>query len=89
MKTPEWFENYHSLLESQHRHTNDSICSIKADIKNLKENHLAHLQDELTVVSTNQKWLMSSVKKWDARFWAMLAGIAGTLITTILTLIFK
>ena len=80
MKTPQWFENYHSLLESQHRHTKDSLCSIKADIKNLKENHLAHLDTKLTEIDTNQTWLMKT-------YWVVVSAAVGSFIAAIISAI--
>jgi len=82
MKTPDWFENYHSLQESQFRLLNDTCKGIKGDIRNLKENHLAHLQDELTEIATNQKWLMKT-------YWILVSACIGSMVTAIATLILK
>ena len=81
-KMPIWFENYHSLTETQFKLTNDSLRSIKNDIKNLKENHLAHLQEELTEITTNQKWLMKF-------FWILASLTTGSMVTALATLIFN
>ena len=58
------------------------IEKIEADIREIKDNHLSHIQEDMAVVKTNQKWLMKF-------FWiVMTASIAG-LITGIINLMIK
>jgi len=65
----------------------DEIKEIKRDIKNIKENHLSHIQEEITnmkvtvsTVSTNQDWLMKF-------FWIIATTSVAGLVTGILNLI--
>lgn len=65
----------------------DEIKEIKCDIKNIKENHLRHIQEEITnmkvtvsTVSTNQDWLMKF-------FWIIATTSVAGLVTGILNLI--
>ena len=65
----------------------DEIKEIKCDIKNIKENHLCHIQSEIsdmkiTVkgVSTNQDWLMKF-------FWIIATTSVAGLVTGILNLV--
>lgn len=65
----------------------DEIKEIKCDIKNIKENHLSHIQEEITnmkvtvsTVSTNQDWLMKF-------FWIIATTSVAGLVTGILNLI--
>jgi len=82
MKTPDWFENYHSLTESQFRIVNDNIKSFKSEIQNLKDNHLAHLDNKVTKIGTNQEWLIKS-------YWIIAGASISSLVTAISILIFK
>lgn len=49
------------------------IGNIEADIKNIKENHLAHLQEDVTKVSTNVNWLMKY-------HWIIMSASIGSLV---------
>lgn len=58
----------------------EEIKNIKADIKDIKENHLAHIETDLTKISTNQDWLMRF-------FWIIATASIGGLIAGIVNLI--
>lgn len=76
-------------MESQFKILTDGMRNNTKEIKLIKDNHLTHLDKKVTKLATNQVWIMESVKKWDKRLWAIIIGISGTLVATILTLIFK
>lgn len=58
------------------------IENLEKDIKEIKENHLSHIQEDLAVVKTNQAWIMKF-------FWIVsTASIAG-LITGLINLLIK
>lgn len=58
------------------------IESIESDIKTIKENHLSHIQEDLIIVKTNQKWLMRF-------FWIISSASIAGLITGIFNLLIK
>ena len=65
------------------------INNIKEDIRKIKENHLTHIQDDISEIkismkgfSTNQDWLMRF-------FWIIATTSIGGLITGIFNLIIK
>jgi len=58
------------------------VEKIENDIKEIKENHLSHIQEDLAVVKTNQEWIMKF-------FWIVsTASIAG-LITGLINLLVR
>jgi len=58
------------------------VEKIENDIKEIKENHLSHIQEDLAVVKTNQEWIMKF-------FWIVsTASIAG-LITGLINLLIQ
>ena len=62
--------------------TEKRIENVEADIKEIKENHLSHIQEDLIIVKTNQKWLMRF-------FWIISSASIAGLITGIFNLLIK
>ncbi len=67
----------------------EKIKAIETDIKNIKENHLYHIQNDISnmkvsvkEVSTNQNWLMKF-------FWIIASTSVAGLITGIINLLTK
>ena len=60
--------------------TEKRIEAIESDIKELKDNHLSHIQEDLAVVKTNQEWIMKF-------FWIVATTSVAGLIGTIMSLI--
>lgn len=58
------------------------IEKIESDIKEIKENHLSHMQEDLAVVKTNQEWIMKF-------FWIVTTASVAGLITGVINLIIK
>jgi uncharacterized membrane protein len=60
--------------------TEKRIETIESDIKELKDNHLSHIQEDLAVVKTNQEWIMKF-------FWIVATTSVGGLIAAIINLL--
>ena len=58
------------------------IEKIEGEIKEIKENHLVHIQEDLVEVKTNQKWMMKF-------FWIVVTASVAGLITGIINLLIK
>lgn len=58
------------------------IKKIEADIKEIKDNHLSHIQVDMEAVKTNQQWLMKF-------FWIVVTASVAGLITGIINLMIK
>lgn len=58
------------------------IEKIESDIKEIKDNHLSHIQVDMEVVKTNQQWLMKF-------FWIVATASVAGLITGIINLMIK
>ncbi len=58
------------------------IEKLESDIKEIKENHLSHIQEDLAVVKTNQEWIMKF-------FWIMATASIAGLITGLINLLIK
>lgn len=65
------------------------VVSVKDDIRKIKENHLAHIQDSMTsmeksitLIKTNQEWLMRF-------FWIVATGSLGAIIAAFFALVLK
>lgn len=58
------------------------IEKIESDIKEIKENHLAHIKEVLAVMKTNQDWIMRF-------FWIVATASIAGLITGIINLMIK
>ena len=58
------------------------IETIENQIRDIKENHLSHIQEDLAVVKTNQQWLMKF-------FWIVATASVAGLITGIINLMIK
>lgn len=58
------------------------IEKIESDVKEIKENHLAHLREVLAVVKTNQEWIMKF-------FWIVATASIAGLITGIINLMIR
>lgn len=58
------------------------IEKLEGDIKEIKENHLSHIQEDLAVVKTNQEWIMKF-------FWIMATASIAGLITGLINLLIK
>lgn len=56
------------------------IEKIENDIKEIKENHLSHMQEDLAVVKTNQEWIMKF-------FWVVTTASIAGLITGLINLL--
>jgi len=56
------------------------VSKIEEDIRTIKENHLVHIQTDITKLATNQEWLMKF-------FWIIATASVGGLITGIFNLI--
>ena len=63
-------------------HMPNRIEKIESDIKEIKENHLAHIKEILAVVKTNQDWLMRF-------FWIVATTSVAGLITGIINLMIQ
>lgn len=53
---------------------------IEADITNLKENHLAHMQIDMAKIGSNVDWLTKF-------FWIIATASVGGLVTGLITLL--
>ena len=62
--------------------TEKRIEGIEREVKEIKENHLAHIQESLVEVKTNQKWLMRF-------FWIVTSASIAGLITGLVNLLIK
>lgn len=67
----------------------EEIQNIKEDIRDIKDNHLKHIETDIkilmknfTEVATNQKWLMKF-------FWLVAGASVGSLIASVFSLILK
>ncbi|GEM_PF-846172 len=58
------------------------IEKIEDQIREIKDNHLSHIQEDLAVVKTNQEWIMKF-------FWIVSSASIAGLITGIINLIIK
>ncbi len=58
------------------------IEKIELDIKEIKDNHLSHIEEDMAVVKTNQQWLMKF-------FWIVATASVAGLITGIINLMIK
>ena len=58
------------------------IEKIESDIKEIKDNHLSHIQVDMEVIKTNQQWLMKF-------FWIVATASIAGLITGIINLMIK
>jgi hypothetical protein len=58
------------------------IETIENQIRDIKENHLSHIQEDLAVVKTNQAWIMKF-------FWIVTTASVAGLITGIINLMIK
>ena len=58
------------------------IEKIESDIKEIKDNHLSHIEEDMAVVKTNQQWLMKF-------FWVVATASVAGLITGIINLMIK
>ncbi len=58
------------------------IEKIESEIKEIKENHLSHIQEDLVEVKTNQKWITKF-------FWIVVTASVAGLVTGIINLIIK
>ncbi len=58
------------------------IEKIEDDIKEIKDNHLAHIKEILAVMKTNQDWIMKF-------FWIVITASVAGLITGIINLMIK
>ena len=63
-------------------HMEKRIETIESAIKDIKENHLSHIQEDLAVVKTNQEWIMKF-------FWIVMSASIAGLITGIINLLIK
>ena len=55
------------------------VNTIHEDIKNIKENHLAHIQVDMATVRANQEWLMKF-------FWIIATSAIGGLVVGLFNL---
>ena len=58
------------------------IEKLESEIKEIKENHLSHIQEDLAVVKTNQEWIMKF-------FWIVSSASIAGLITGLINLLIK
>lgn len=58
------------------------IENLEKEIKEIKENHLSHIQEDLAVVKTNQAWIMKF-------FWIVCTASIAGLITGLINLLIK
>lgn len=58
------------------------IEKIEDQIREIKDNHLSHIQEDLAVVKTNQEWIMKF-------FWIVSSASIAGLITGIINLMIK
>ncbi len=62
---------YQSTFYTLYMSIEKRMETIETAVKEIKENHLSHLQQDLTIVKVNQKWIMKF-------FWVVAtASIAG------------
>ena len=55
------------------------VNTIHEDIKEIKENHLAHIQTDITRLATNQEWLLKT-------YWIVVTASMGGLIAGLFNL---
>lgn len=81
---------YHIYDEDEkHREIKNSIDKMDASIVNLKENHLAHLKDDVTLIKTDLA-KNSIDTEWLKKFFWLIAGASiGSMIASILNLVIK
>ena len=58
------------------------IETIESEIKEIKENHLAHIKEILAIVKTTQEWIMRF-------FWILVSASVAGLITGVINLLIK
>ncbi len=56
------------------------VNAIHDDIKIIKENHLVHIQTDITKLATNQEWLMKT-------YWIVAGSAIGGLLAGLLNLL--
>lgn len=56
------------------------IEALEKEVKEIKENHLVHIQEALAVIKTNQEWIMKF-------FWIVMSASIAGLITGLINLL--
>ena len=56
------------------------IEALEKEVKEIKENHLVHIQEALAVIKTNQEWIMKF-------FWIVMSASVAGLITGLINLL--
>ena len=72
-----YIKNYYMENQAEKR-----VESIEKEVREIKENHLAHIKEVLAVVKTNQEWIMKF-------FWIVSSASIAGLITGIINLMIK
>jgi len=62
--------------------TEKRIEAIESEIRQIKENHLAHIKEVLAIIKTNQDWIMRF-------FWILISASVAGLITGIINIFIK
>lgn len=85
-------ENVNAMLVEMYTTQNtlkDDVGNMQSDIKNIKENHLFHIETDMSGVKKDIKWIIESYKKLDKKFWGVLivgiSSLIGIVINTYLT----
>ena len=68
--------------EAEDREFHLEVIDTRKDIRDIKENHLAHVQASMTKIETNLDWMMKF-------FWIIVPAIVGALIMGGMNLILK
>ncbi len=61
------------------------IAEIKTDIKTIKENHLYHIERDLTIQSSDMRRLTKQLEKIDMRLWGILILLVGSVVIGVIT----
>lgn len=67
-------------LYKKHDETNRAIGAVAGDVKNIRDNHLAHLAVDMTSTKTNVEWLLKY-------HWIIATASIGGLIAGLINLI--
>ena len=59
---------------------NDQLKEVDGKVENIRDNHLAHIAEDITMVKTNQDWIMKF-------FWLVSGASVGSLVASIANLL--
>ena len=71
----------------------NTVNGISNAVIKIRDNHLAHIQKDITTLQTDGKWMKSKVDRIDARTWWILAvmviGFLSTLAVGVVIIILR